>query len=39
MSKEMKCKGQFGSREYSEADKVYYGKLKYICGLVLHESG
>ena len=38
MTKEMKCKGQFGSREYSEADRVYYGKLKYIRDLVLNES-
>lgn len=38
MSAEMECKGQFGSREYSEADKVYFGKLKYIRDLVLYES-
>ena len=38
MSAEMEYKGQFGSCEYSEADRVYYGKLKYIRDLVLYES-
>ena len=38
VSTEMEYKGQFGSREYSEADRVYYGKLKYIRDLVLYES-
>ena len=34
----MECKGHFGSCEHSEADKVHFGKLKYIRDLMLDES-
>lgn len=38
MIREMKCKGQFGSYDCSEADRVDYGNLKCIRDLVLYES-
>ena len=35
---EMKCKGQFGTFEFSEADRVEYGNLKCIRYLALDKS-
>lgn len=37
-NKKMSYKGYHGSAHYSDADKVFYGKLEYIRSLITYEA-